>query len=156
MTQIAPFLVSRISSQPNLLAETCRFLSQKTVDFISTTLPSTLPPIFAACNSRVLDQIAKEVSRQPSHLFLENRHVVLARVFLLQDAAKTDEALKFIVQVLVNAADSTKIDVQSIVKSCVVPLLTELVVVMGDEDPDQAQSVSLPPLTLRDHSILRN
>ena len=148
MSQIAPLLASRICVQPNILAETCRFLSQTTMDLLSTTLPSTLPPLFAACDAPVLNQIAKEVSRKPSYLFLSHSHLILAHVFLLDGATQTSHALNFIVQVLIDAAENKNIDVQSIVKSCLVPLLTELVVVMGDEDARKVQLVSFSLIPL--------
>ena len=113
------------------------------MDLLSTTLPSTLPSVFAECNTRVLERIGKEVSRKPSHLFLSHSHSILAQVFLLPDPIQTNKALNFIVQVLIDAADNKNIDVASIVTSCIVPLLTELVIVMGDEDPVKAEAVSV-------------
>jgi serine/threonine-protein kinase ATR len=142
MSDVAPYLVSRIYTQPNLLAEACRFLCQTTTDFLSTTLSSTLPVLFASCDARTLEQISKEVSRKTSHLFLSHSASILAYIFLLPDHDQSTQALNFIVQVLIDAAESNNIDIQSIVKSCVVPLLTELIVVLGHENPARIELVS--------------
>lgn len=69
---------------------------------------------------------------------------------MLPDSGKTNQALAFIIQILTAAAmgekdikDKGTIDVASVVKSCIVPLLAELVVYMGDEHTAQADMVML-------------
>jgi serine/threonine-protein kinase ATR len=139
MDQIAPFIITRFSAQPDLLGEACRVMSIAPIDFIGITLPRTLPELFASCNQRVLDLIAKELSTKASSLLLKHSHGILAHIFL-SNQATTTKALNFVIKVLTDATSSV-IDIQSVVKSCVVPLLAELVVVMGDERPDIAQNV---------------
>lgn len=138
--QIAPFIIKRLPTQPDLLAEACHVMSIAPADFITITLPRTLPEVFASCDQRVLDAITKAVSTKASTLLLKHCHGILAHIFLLPSQAATTKALKFVIKVLTDATSSA-IDIQSVVKSCVVPLLAELVVVMGDENHEVAQQV---------------
>ncbi|TFK43883.1 hypothetical protein BDQ12DRAFT_199518 [Crucibulum laeve] len=147
MDQIAPFLVCQMCIQPSLLSEACRLMSIAPGDFISITLPRTLPQVFAECKLPVLEAVSRELGANPPSLLLKHSPQVLAHVFLLPRANDTTKALNFIVKVLTDAARNAdpsamkekRIDIQSLVKSCVVPLLAELVVAMGDEDLDVAE-----------------
>jgi serine/threonine-protein kinase ATR len=142
MRQVAPFLIFRMCTKPSLLMESCRLMSISPTDFISVTLPRTLPQLFAGCELKVLEAIAKDLATKPSSLFLKHSHEVLAHVFLLQGPGQTNKALTFILKVLTDAAENATIDIQNVVKSCVVPLLAELVIVMGDENAETAEMVS--------------
>jgi serine/threonine-protein kinase ATR len=138
--QIAPFIIKRLSTQPDILGEACRVMAIAPADFITITLPHTLPQIFASCDQKVLDQITRALPTKASTLLLKHSHGILAHIFLLPSQAATTKALNFVIKVLTDATSST-IDIQSVVKSCVVPLLAELVVVMGDENTDMAKQV---------------
>ncbi|KAF8961112.1 hypothetical protein BDZ97DRAFT_1664899 [Flammula alnicola] len=138
LDQIAPFIIKRLSTQPDLLGEACRVMSIAPADFIVITLPRTLPELFASCDQKALDSITKELSTKASTLLLKHSHGILASIFLLSSQAATTKALNFVIKVLTDATSST-IDIQSVVKSCVVPLLAELVVVMGDENAEMSQ-----------------
>ena len=147
MDQIAPFIITRFSSEPDLLGEACRVMSIAPIDFIGITLPRTLPELFASCDQRVLELIAKELSTKASSLLLKHSHGILAHIFL-SNQATTTKALNFVIKILTDAT-SSDIDIQSVVKSCVVPLLAELVVVMGDERPEVAQKVGASAIIRR-------
>ena len=125
----------------SILTEACHFLSITPPDFISATLHYTLPPLFATCDSKVLEQVAKHVNIKVSHLFLKRSADILAYIFLLKESTHTDRALTFILQLLRTAADNVSIDMQSIVKSCLVPLLAQLVIAMGDKSREKAELV---------------
>ena len=125
----------------SILTEACHFLSIIPPDFISATLHYTLPPLFASCDSKVLEQVAKHVNIKVSHLFLKRSADILAYIFLLKESTHTDRALTFILQLLRTAADNASIDMQSIVKSCLVPLLAQLVIAMGDKSREKAELV---------------
>lgn len=112
-------------------------------DFIAITLPRTLPSVFGTCDQRVLNAISKELSRKPSNMLLKHCHIILAHIFLLSSQGATAKALNFVIQVLTADATGSTIDIQSVVKSCVVPLLAALVVVMGDENNNIAQQARL-------------
>lgn len=124
-----------------MLAESCHFLSVTTPDFISATLHHTLPSLFATCDIKILEQIAKSISKKVSYLFLNYSHDVLAHIFLLKGPALTNKALNFILQLLRSAADGASIDMQSLIKSCLVPLLAKLVIGMGDDNIAKAELV---------------
>lgn len=142
LDQIAPFLVYKMSAQPSLLTDSCRLLSIFPADFISTTLPRTLPGLFANCDIKVLEMISRDLQKKPSTLFLNFSHEILAHVFLLPTSVQTNKALHFILKVLTDAVDNAPIDIQSVVKSCVVSLLGDLVIVMGHQDETESERVS--------------
>ncbi|KZT05577.1 uncharacterized protein LAESUDRAFT_655532 [Laetiporus sulphureus 93-53] len=139
MDQVAPYLVSRLYTQPNLLVETCRLFAVSPVDFLSITLHRTMPQLFATRNVKVLDTISRELDESTSQLFMKHSHHILAYVFRLPAPGETNKALSFILDMLRTSAQRD-IDITSVIRSCIVPLLAELVVVMGDEDPDQVDT----------------
>lgn len=129
--------------QPNALLETCRFLSLSPRDFLSVTLPSTLPHLFGSRNLPALNAVQRELGRPLSSLFLNNSAEVLAHVFLLEGTRNTDKSLEFILNTLSEAANNAVIGVSNVVKSCIMPLLGNLVVAMGDQDKKQSDAVSV-------------
>ncbi|KAI6024462.1 hypothetical protein EDC04DRAFT_2869391 [Pisolithus marmoratus] len=139
--RVAPHVVLRKCTKPTLLAETCQFLSVRPRDFLSVTLPWTLPFVFANCDTKVLEEISTELEKTPASFFLSHSHDILSFVFRLQGPGETRKALAFIVNVV--APESTMVDIKSIVGSCLVPLLAELVVVLGDENEEHAASDAL-------------
>ncbi|KAI5124851.1 hypothetical protein M0805_007285 [Coniferiporia weirii] len=139
MQEIATHVVSVMPRQPNALLETCRFLSLSRNDFLSVTLPHTLPQLFATCDSAALDNLHNELGKPISGLFLNASADVLAHVFLLKKAEETDKALRFILRILSEAANNAKIGLLNVVKSCVIPLLGKLVICMGDPDDEAAK-----------------
>ncbi|KAG0703892.1 hypothetical protein DFH29DRAFT_981716 [Suillus ampliporus] len=138
ISQVASFVVSRKCTNPTLIFETCRFLSVHPTDFISVTLSKTLPHLFANSEGKVLEDISKELGKTTPSLFLNHSHEILAHVYQQHGPAQTTRSLTFITNILSDAAAVGNIDIQSIVKSCVVPLLANLVVVLGDENEERA------------------
>lgn len=141
MDKVAPYLVARWHSQPTLLSEACRFISVPPVDYISSTLPRTLPHLFANCEQKALEKISNDLQSKLSNLFLQRSHEILAHIFLLENDHSTNKAIDFILRVLNQAAESAAIGIHSVIKSCVVPLLAILVNSLGDEDPAKVASV---------------
>lgn len=133
---IAPYVVLRKCTKPLLLTETCQFLSVRPRDFLSVTLSWTLPFIFANCEQRVLGEISAELEKSSASLFLGHTHDILSFVFRLQGPGETKKALDFIMNVV--SPESATVDMKSIVGSCLVPLLSDLVVVLGSPNEEQA------------------
>jgi serine/threonine-protein kinase ATR len=102
-----------------------------------------LPQFVSTRNKEALDMIAEEMSTSVSHLLLQCTDAILAYIFLLQDTSSTDRALLFFVNVLRSAApakERASIDLVVVTKSCVVPLLANLVIALGAEDwPSQSR-----------------
>ncbi|KAF9226785.1 hypothetical protein BS17DRAFT_800749 [Gyrodon lividus] len=144
--KIAPFIVSRKCTNPDLFAETCRFMSVYPTDFLAVTLSKTLPHLFADREARVLEDISTELGKKSSILFFNQAPRILAHVLRLQGPGQTNQALDFILKVVVADAnehsENSTIDIGMIVKSCLLPLLAELVVMLGDEDADQTSSAT--------------
>jgi serine/threonine-protein kinase ATR len=140
--QIAPFLILRMCTQPELLVEACRIMYVVPEDFIATTLPRTLPHLFGACEVRIIETIGKTLKTKPSTLFLNHSADILAHLFLLRSTGQTDKAMACLLNVLTDSANQKGIDTHSVVKSAIVQLTAQLVIVMGDENPDVAASVS--------------
>ncbi|KAJ7462055.1 hypothetical protein FB451DRAFT_1043857 [Mycena latifolia] len=143
--QIAPFLILRMCTQPELLVEACRIMYVVPEDFIATTLPRTLPHLFAACEVRVIEAIGKTLNTKPSTLFLNHSADILAHLFLLRGPGQTSNAMACLLNVLTDSANQKGIDTHSVVKSAIVQLTAQLVIVMGDENPDVADS-AIPAL----------
>ncbi|KAG7097441.1 hypothetical protein E1B28_004786 [Marasmius oreades] len=137
--KLAPYLVSKICTDRTLLIEACKVLVMVPSDFIIVTLPRTLPVIFANRDTKVLDALAKEINSKSSAILMKHAHEVLAHIFLLPNAEQTDEALKFVVRTLSASTGSGSINTQSVVKSCVVPLLAEIVTKLGHENLQKAE-----------------
>lgn len=133
LDQVAPFLVSKISSLPSLLLETCKLMSMTPGDFITVTAPRTLPQLFASCDAKAIEAVSREVGQKASALFLAHSHGILAYIFMLPKPAET-KAISFVLKVLADASQSESIDLQMIVKVALVKILAELVVAMGDEN----------------------
>lgn len=147
MAKIAPFLVTRMCSEPSILSEACRLMGITIPDFLRTTLSKTLPSLFANQEYGILEAIGKEVGHRPSTLFLNHCHEVLAHVFLLDSAKGTQSGLKSITKLLSSAASSggqrTSVDIQGVVKSCLIPLLAQLIASLGDRSQPEAQNVCI-------------
>ncbi|EGO27933.1 hypothetical protein SERLADRAFT_414152 [Serpula lacrymans var. lacrymans S7.9] len=74
---------------------------------------------------------------------LAKQNPLLRGVAYLQGPGQPSKALNFILKILSDAVvnlniDSSSIDVQSLVGSCRLPLLTELVIVLGDENEENS------------------
>ncbi|KAJ7771049.1 hypothetical protein DFH07DRAFT_734832 [Mycena maculata] len=143
--QIAPFLILRMCTQPELLVEACRIMYVLPEDFISTTLARTLPHLFAACEVRVIEAIGKALNTKPSTLLLNHSADILAHLFLLRGPGQTNKALSCLLNVLMDSANQKEIDTHSVVKSSIVQLIAQLIIVMGDENSDVADS-AIPAL----------
>lgn len=146
MGQIVEYTMSRVNSEPTLLAELCRFLSLGVPEFIRHTLSEILPKAIIQRNRPVLDYIGNMLGERTSTLVLGLAAELLARIFLLQDSTATDEALAFALDLLNENTGEQRITLESFILSCDVPLLTELVIAMHNEDPDIQLLVLFLPL----------
>lgn len=145
LPRIAPFVVARKCTNPELFAEMCQFLGVYSNSFLSITRPHALPHLFAEREVRVLEEIASELGKKLSILFLGDASQILAHVFRLQGPGQTNRALDFVVKIVRADADEVNrrsIDIRGIVHSNLLPLLADLMVVLGNENPDDAASVS--------------
>ncbi|KAH9855081.1 hypothetical protein C2E23DRAFT_725567 [Lenzites betulinus] len=143
LSRIAPYLVRRLKTNPRGIQEFCHFLSVSPHDFVNLTLKYTLPPMFADGDRKGLDAVATEMSANVAKLVLDNTHPILAHAFMLQGVGHTNKTLQFILNVLKEVANQPEsLNVATIVVSCNVALLTELVEYLGDEDPDVVDAAS--------------
>ncbi|PCH40938.1 hypothetical protein WOLCODRAFT_69995 [Wolfiporia cocos MD-104 SS10] len=139
MDDVAPYLVSRLQSQPNLLREACGFFSKEPYDFVSINLHCILPKLFITCDAAALHAVADILDRTASHLFIEYAHNVLALTFRLREPGQTDKTIRFIQELLEQTA-GCRVETSRFVGGYIVPLLAELVMFLGHEDPDEAAS----------------
>lgn len=134
--QVAPLIVHRLCSQPSLLQETCKLMSVVPKDFISINLSRTLPDVLVRCDVQGLDMLAKLLELERHSLIVgENMHLHLAPIFLLRSPAATSKSINFVLKIL-NEASSLTIDLRQVLPACTTALLTEIVVMMGDENPN--------------------
>ncbi|KAH0840168.1 Nop14-like family-domain-containing protein [Lanmaoa asiatica] len=155
LPRIAPFVIARKCTNPELFAEMCQFLGVYPNSLLSITRPHALPHLFAEREVRVLEEIASELGKKLSILFLGDASQILAHVFRLQGPGQTNQALDFVVKIVRADADEVNrrsIDIRGIVHSNLLPLLADLMVVLGNENPDDAASVNahdpLPRLSM--------
>ncbi|KAF5371168.1 hypothetical protein D9758_004152 [Tetrapyrgos nigripes] len=136
--KIAPFLVSNLANFPILLYETCRLLGITRAVFVTMTMPQTLPPLFAECNEGVLKLIADMVSLSNiSQVFLKHPSKILAHIFTLPQQHQVDKALDFInrtVQSDAQRKEIARLNLESLMKRYIVPVLAELIAELGDTD----------------------
>ncbi|KAI0375920.1 hypothetical protein BV20DRAFT_933352 [Pilatotrama ljubarskyi] len=139
--RIAPFLVHRLRTHPDGVQEFCHFLSVSQRDFINITLKHTLPQLFAESDLKGLEAVAAEMNTNVAMLVLDHGHHILAHAFMLQGIGQTNKTLQFILNVLKAAAtEGSTLQITNIIGSCTVLLLTEIVICLGDEDPDIADA----------------
>lgn len=152
--QVAPFLLTHSCDQPSLLAAACKFMSVRPHDFIARNLNRTLPVLFAETHGKVLEVIAQETGQKVSTLFLNNSHEILAFVLRIQAPVQSNKALQFIINILREAAGDNRgsIDMPTIIRSCILQLLAELVVGLGDENPDEVGAVN--SISLANESLI--
>ena len=117
-------------------------MSVTPADFINLTLSHTLPELYAKADRRGVETIARELGTKPSTLLIKHCHGILAHIFLNPNQAQTTKGLNFVLKILSEATQGSAIDLFSVVKSCIVSLLAELVVVMGDENQQVSEAVS--------------
>ncbi|KAL1743103.1 hypothetical protein HDZ31DRAFT_83646 [Schizophyllum fasciatum] len=134
---IAPYVVCRVCSQPDLITEACKVFEVRQTDFISVSAPYTLPHIFVACDGKVLEALSKicdVVLRQLPDLAPE----ILAQMFRAPSMQDTQKAIRFLINVCNEAlaANDGQKSLNNIVKVYSVSILTELVVDLGSEDED--------------------
>lgn len=110
-------------------------MAMSTATFISMTRPKTYPQLFASCELKVLQRIARELEVPLSGLYFPDSPQILAHVFQMSGPGQTKKALEFIENMVAgNLTEGASITIQQLVKMCLVPLLAELVVVMGFMD----------------------
>lgn len=109
--------------------------------FIRLTLSQILPHAFAAGDRRIIGVIVEDSLQSAHDLFLTYRSKILAHIFLLPGHHDTNKGLNFVTAILSEATNHGNIDVQSVVKSCVVALLAELVIAMGEQNARKSDMV---------------
>lgn len=131
-----------MSMQTNTLLETCRLLSLSSNDFLTITLPYTMPQLFASRNLSAIEAISNQLDKPAPSLFFDTSADVLARIFLLEGDDETEMSLAFTVDVLSRSSKTKKISLTSIIKSWVIPLLGKLIIALGDQDEQKTRNVS--------------
>lgn len=134
-------IVSAVCTNPELFLQTCSFLDMSPGKFYNLTIAHFLPHLVCTCNGDALSKVAHEIKVSP--VSLVTKHDVLAHVFLLDEPGWTDKVFKFILDLLVQSQkdSSEEVTVMMLVKSTVVPLLGEIVICMGDENPKRVDQV---------------
>lgn len=146
-TLLSPFMpeiaclvvVAKLTDAPATLSEFCRILSIAPVDFIAQTLQYTLPALVVERDAAALATISQQIHRSVATLLLSNSHLVLARTFLSTDS---DAVFEFVLTQLTKDADGgAVISGETLVRSCVLPLVCELVCCLGDTDQLEGRDV---------------
>lgn len=141
MRRLAKYVVSVLPAHVNTLLETCRFLSLCPNDFLSLTLPHTIPELFAGRNLPGIEAISNQLDESAPGLFFETSADVLTHIFLLESEEETSSALAFTVDVL--SSKTRKISLSSVIKSWIIPVLGKLVIALGEPERQKARNVSI-------------
>ena len=149
MSGIVDYTMARVNSEPTLLVELCRFISMGVPEFIRRTLPETLPKLIIRRDRSGLGYIENTLGEHISALILGPAAELLACIFLLRDANSIDEALAFTLDLLNENTGQQRVTLESLILSCEVALLTELVIAMHNKDPDIQSLVRFPFVCLR-------
>ena len=134
MGEIIDFTMHRVILEPALLVELCRFLSLGVPEFMRHTLSETLPIFIIKMNRPVLDYIKNTLGERISALIFGLAAELLAGIFLLQDHTTIDGVLAFTLDLLNENTGQQRVTLESLILSCDIPLLTELVIALHKED----------------------
>jgi serine/threonine-protein kinase ATR len=142
---VGRYVVERICLAPSILAETCRLIASTPRDFLYFTLSHSLPPLASKAAREEIDEIAREIDMGVSQMVMEKLTEVLTYIFLLETPTDTEKGLKFVTGLVAEAAESKggSVSLPALVKSCAVQLLSEIVMVLGEEDPHKVSLVRL-------------
>lgn len=136
LRSIALIITSNTSGN-KILMELCRVLSISSADFWSRAHTFVLPQLVATRNLAALESIAREMSTSASHLLLQNANIILHHLFMLENETTIHRATRFFVHTLQSAAankEKAAINLTALTKSCIVPLLAELVISLGAKE----------------------
>ncbi|KAH7105864.1 hypothetical protein BKA62DRAFT_809018 [Auriculariales sp. MPI-PUGE-AT-0066] len=130
LADLACFAASTLIISPVPLHELCRLLGLTPRDFFLQTLQHTLPSFTVQQQDIVLARIAEQVGSNVTTLLVKNAAAVLAQTFLSKDSEK----IFAFVQHEVEKGSGKKVEAQSIVHSCLLLLVCELVSLLGDTE----------------------
>ncbi|KAI0650476.1 hypothetical protein C8Q79DRAFT_901502 [Trametes meyenii] len=142
MHRIAPYLIRRLRSHPQGVHEFSRFLSVTQQEFIKLTLQHTLPRLYADGDLRAIEAVASDIGCHAAMLILDQAHHILAHAFMLQGIGHTNKTINLILHVLNSANPRSPVGISTLLDTCNVLLLTEIVVCLGDEDADIVEAAS--------------
>lgn len=138
LEKVATLIVDHMCTQPEIVEDACQLMQVSSNNFLSITLPKTLPPVLVRCDAKTLDMLARHLDKEQHALFVgEGMHLHLAPIFLLKTPEETNKSIDFILGIL-NQATSIVIDLRQVLPGCTTPLLTEIIVEMGDINPNKA------------------
>jgi serine/threonine-protein kinase ATR len=156
MDRVAPFVVNRLCTEPTLWQEFCKLMVVSPKVFFTISQSITIPDLLVRCDAQGLDIVSKFLEHERHSLIVgENMHLHLAPIFLLKSPSATTKSINFILGIL-NEASDQKIDLRHVLPGCTTALLTELVVMMGDENPEVNALVGVYPIYLNQASSHRN
>ncbi|KAI0751060.1 hypothetical protein C8Q80DRAFT_1099585 [Daedaleopsis nitida] len=147
LDRIAPILARRLITEPDGISEFCNFISMTPASFLKLTLRHTLPRLFADNDLKGLQAVSDTVQEKEASklgfLVLENSAYILSHVFMLQGVGQTNRALQLILTLMQgDVHNPAAVTIPSIIRSCLVNLLTELVAELGDEDADVTEAAN--------------
>jgi serine/threonine-protein kinase ATR len=157
MTELAPFVVSRIVTHPSLLKEVSRLMHQGSRAFVENSLWLTLPTLYIEQNLDVLCRIAEWLDRDLWDLTTPYIHDVLARIYLIPDDQDMQNSVKFMISILADNTD-TRFDIGEITSFRLDSLIKTMVIAAGEEEPRRRQEVHNPrvPMHIKAHRSARS
>ncbi|KZT62935.1 hypothetical protein CALCODRAFT_425546, partial [Calocera cornea HHB12733] len=155
LPRISVVLVEKLASAPQMLSEACQLMSLSPNDFLSLTLDHTLPPLFASGRRDLLQIISKDLKKSIAGMALDHGSLILAHIFLCPSEVQTDAGIEFLFSTLTEAAaKADSITLVGVIKAHMVPLLSEIVMNLGDEDPTKSRLATEALKKLERHSCV--
>ncbi|KZO97981.1 hypothetical protein CALVIDRAFT_50339 [Calocera viscosa TUFC12733] len=140
LPRISVVLVEKLASAPQMVSEACQLISLTRNDFLSLTLDHTLPPLIASGRRDVLQIISRDLNKSIAGMAVARDSLVLAHLFLCPSEVQTDTGIEFLLGIISEATGkAASITLVGLIKGCMVPLLSELVMNLGDEDSNKSK-----------------
>ncbi|KAG8747053.1 serine/threonine-protein kinase M1 [Ceratobasidium sp. 414] len=137
---ITPLIVDKLLTSPGILSDVCQVLAVTPRDFLTYTKVPALLAAIKSSNRAVIEALAGHIERNPGALLLDNAEEYLPEILFMEDEAAARKAMSWLCR---NALDeylrrrtgkAGQMTESRLLKTCVAPLLGELVMRLGSED----------------------
>lgn len=129
---LAPKLVR---SDARGLAKACAFLGIDVAAFVVKTLSHTLPVLVLEGDRAALSRLAGFAQQALGTLLIEQIHTILAAIVLQDSTAAVERSTAFLcnlINSLKRSPTNRDVTIDTLVSTCVIPFLVEIVVQLGD------------------------
>jgi hypothetical protein len=128
------------------LNDLCLLIGLPPSGLLKQTARETLPVLIQQRNLKVLERVAFQIADMGSQslgaVLFNHMNYILAHILLMPDPVDYNQSEQFLLTTLSNETGGRHVKMEALVKSCQVSLIADMMLVMGDEDPERAKLVS--------------